>query len=216
MVPKAGGTVAPVGERDHELQLPPTMQKQPGFFSRMIGTDGDGASFGDRLMMATMAAQNPASAMDYRLKLRKETADKSERQRRNEALKGAYRNGRFDPQAYIEGVGDAGDATDAFDIAKVTAPKAGVDGGYSYTQDPMTGETQWGEQRPMSYSEQLAEERAAELEEYREEMLKQGWARVGQGGERIGLARQREGRIASGPRAGGIPAPPPGFRPVRP
>ena len=100
-----------------------------------------------------------------------------------------------------------------------------MDGGYAYQTDPFTGETVFGDQRPMSYNEQIAQDRMEE-QERRNQVLEQiamGNLGVRQG--QFGLSRQREGRIASQPKGSsggglggaGAPAPlPPGFRLVRP
>lgn len=89
-------------------------------------------------------------------------------------------------------------------------PQVGVDGGFAYTQSPEGIE--WGEQRPMSHSEEtsrvLGQERLDALRERYEALNAQAEAR-------IGLSRQREGRISGGGggRSGGSAGPklPPGF-----
>lgn len=121
---------------------------------------------------------------------------KADLAKKNAAFKAAYQGGRFDPQAYMAAIGDGGDAAEGFSLAAKLAPKGGVDGGTAYTEDPITGEIVWGEQRGMSPAEKLAEQRAQQLEEYRRQQLEDA-------DERIALARQREGRVAAGPRRGG-------------
>lgn len=188
------------------LQQAPTITQTPGLWSRLKTPDANGMNFADRWQQAAMMLDGDTEgAMRYR----KSFEDRVQRQRKNEAMRGAYdpQTGKFDIGRYMEAIGPDGDASDAFEIAKSTAPKGGVDGGYAYKIDPMTGEIHWGGQRGKSYREELDEQKAEELEAYREQMIRQGWARVGQGDERIGISRQREGRIAAGGAGGGASAP---------
>jgi len=219
MAPQAGGVVAPVGGRDHQLQLPPTMQKQPGLFSRMVGTDSDGAGLRDRMMMALIAAQgDPMAAIQMRQGLRKETTDKAERQRRNEALKAAYQNGKFDPQAYIDGVGDSGDATDAFDIAKVLKPDRRVvsnsRGIYEVEDGQVNALQEFPEEPDVSPGWQaLPDGTWAPIKNgpYDPEYI----AKVG-GVRRDAVVSRPMPRAAGGGRGGGgLPPPPSGWAPVR-
>lgn len=153
------------------------------------GLNGDPAS-------VQMAADIGARRRDMAAKAEAEQKAKADLARKNAAFKAAYQGGRFNPQAYLDAIGDEGDASEAFSLAKALAPQGGVDGGTAYTRDPLTGEVQWGEQRPMSPAERLAEERAAALEAYREEQI-----RLAE--ERQRLAERREGRVAAGGGRGG-------------
>lgn len=143
---------------------------------------------------------------------------KADLARKNAAFKAAYVNGRFDPQAYLAAMGGEGDMAEGFSLAAKLAPEGGVDGGTAWTRDPLTGETTWGERRGPSHGEELADERNDETAQYREIMLelrRQAEERMArQGDARIGLSRQREGRISSGGGGGGhgpVPALPAGF-----
>jgi hypothetical protein len=218
------------GDGQGELMLPPTMERQPGFFDRVKAKDANGMSFGDRALLALLAVNGDAgTALQLRNQMRKDTREQADRQRQNEAFKGAYRDGKFDMGAYVEALGDSGDAVEAVDIAKAFARKGGVDGGFAYTTDPMTGEVEWGEQREPSYSERLSAERVEDNEEWRDfmrdlyrqredRMTRQGDARIGISRGNQGIAAQRESRLGSkaGGAPAGVPAPPPGFRFVRP
>lgn len=142
-------------------------------------------------------------------------------QRKNAAFKAAYRPGadgkvRFDPAAYVDALGDAGEA-DIGEIASMhnaMAPKTGVSGDTPYTMDDETGGVTWGQPRPMSHSEQLAEQRAQEQERRNQvlEDIMRGNLDVRRG--QLGVSQHREGRVGAGGGGhggGGVPALPPGF-----
>lgn len=213
----------------------PAQPKKEGLLSRIMATGDDGVTFGDKLYAAggiikgegDPLSQINAKRNEYKANEKTRLAEEKQqaaRARQAAALRASYVDGKFNPQAYIEAM--AGDVT-ADDLAGFTklAPKAGVDGGYAYQTDPFTGETVFGDQRPMSYNEQIAQDRLDE-QERRNLVLEQialGNLGVRQG--QLGLSRQREGRIASQPKGSsggglggaGAPAPlPPGFRLVRP
>lgn len=190
----------------------PQAEKPEGFLSKVFGTGDDGVTFADKLYATGGILQNDPNAMigisDKRKEFKAEGAKRAleekqaaQRAKQATALRQAYQNGRFNPQAYIEAM--AGDVT-ADELGGFTklAPKAGVDGGFAYTQDPFSGETQFGAQRPMSYNEQIAEDRLDE-QERRNQVLEQiamGNLGVRQG--QLGLGQQRERRVASQPKGG--------------
>lgn len=201
------------------MQGAPVLKEQPSLLSRVgnfLTSPQNMAAIGAALHNASGGSGGVEMAQqigERRRQEEKQAVDKAKAladlQRKNAAFKAAYRNGKFDPQAYIDAIGDTGDATEAFSLAKALAPQGGVDGGTAYTRDPITGEVTWGEQRPMSYAEQQAIERDRALEEYRRAQLEDA-------DERIAISRSREGRISrggGGGRSGGgaVPALPPGF-----
>lgn len=213
----------------------PAQPKKEGLLSRIMATGDDGVTFGDKLYAAggiikgdgDPLSQINAKRAEFKTNEKTRLAEEKQqaaRARQAAALRAAYVDGKFNPQAYIEAM--SGDVT-ADELGGFTklAPKAGVDGGYAYQTDPFTGETVFGDQRPMSYNEQIAQDRMEE-QERRNQVLEQiamGNLGVRQG--QLGLSRQREGRIASQPKGSsggglggaGAPAPlPPGFRLVRP
>lgn len=213
----------------------PAQPKKEGLLSRIMATGDDGVTFGDKLYAAggiikgdgDPLSQINAKRTEYKANEKTRLAEEKQqaaRARQAAALRASYVNGKFNPQAYIEAM--AGDVT-ADELAGFTklAPKGGVDGGFATSTDPFTGETTFGAQRPMSYSEQIAQDRLEETERRNRELeaLARGGLAVRQG--QLGLSRQREGRIASQPKGSsggglggaGAPAPlPPGFRLVRP
>lgn len=203
MNPNMNPAMAPEMADPGMLMTAPTMQQQPGIMERMRQPNADGIGLQDRLMMAALALQGQGgAALQYRSGLKKQAQEKGDRSRQNEAFRGAYDpvSGKFDPAKYLEAIGDAGDATDVADLQKAFAPKTGVDGGFSYSINPTTGQVEWGDQRPMSYNEEAASERMDDNEQWRS-FLRDLYERredrmQTQGAERIGLARQREGRIA--------------------
>ena len=213
----------------------PAQPKKEGLLSRIMATGDDGVTFGDKLYAAggiikgdgDPLSQINAKRTEYKANEKTRLAEEKQqaaRARQSAALRASYVDGKFNPQVYIEAM--AGDVT-ADELGGFTklAPKGGVDGGYAYQTDPFTGETVFGDQRPMSYNEQIAQDRLDE-QERRNQVLEQiamGNLGVRQG--QLGLSRQREGRIASQPKGSsggglggaGAPAPlPPGFRLVRP
>lgn len=223
------------------LKRPPTLEANPngntqgGLLSNILNTGDDGVTFADKLYAVggLMRGQDDplseinAKRTEYKANEKTRLAEekqKAARAKQSAALRASYVDGKFNPQAYIEAM--SGDVT-ADELGGFTklAPKAGVDGGYAYQTDPFTGETVFGDQRPMSYNEQIAQDRLDE-QERRNQVLEQiamGNLGVRQG--QLGLSRQREGRIASQPKGSsggglggaGAPAPlPPGFRFVRP
>lgn len=167
------------------------------------------------------AAQIGARMRDERRALEKEAQAKDDLARKNAAFKAAYQDGRFNPQAYLDAIGDEGDASEAFSLAKALAPQGGVSGDTSYTRDPITGEVTWGEERPWSRRDQEAADKADEMAAYREILAEVAKGRLGVSEAQAALARQREGRIAagggkSGAAKAGVPAPPSGFRIITP
>lgn len=224
-----------------ELKRPPTITENPngntqgGLLSNILNTGDDGVTFADKLYAVggLMRGQDDplsqinAKRTEYKANEKTRLAEEKQqaaRARQAAALRASYVDGKFNPQAYIEAM--AGDVT-ADDLAGFTklAPKGGVDGGFATSTDPFTGETTFGEQRPMSYNEQIAQDRLDEQERRNlvMEAIAQGRLGVAQG--QLGLGQQREGRIASQPKGSsggglggaGAPAPlPPGFRLVRP
>ena len=191
-------------------------------FGKMKDPGSDGISFLDRIYAAAdeYDTGNGMAHLQGKRKEHQSTLDKAAAgqalARKNAAFRGAYRDGRFDPQAYMDALGAEDDASDAFSFAKAAAPQGGVDGATAWTRDPFSGETTWGEQRQESPAER---ERAAQNDEmmaYRQEMMElrrqQEERARRQGDERIGLSRQREGRVAAGGGGrGGVPPLPPGF-----
>lgn len=213
----------------------PAQPKKEGLLSRITATGDDGVTFADKLYAVggLMRGQDdPLSQINAKRTEHKanektrlaEEKQQAARARQAAALRASYVNGKFNPQAYIEAM--AGDVT-ADELAGFTklAPKGGVDGGFATSTDAFTGETTFGAQRPMSYSEQIAQERADEAERRNRELEDIARGRLGVSQGQLGLSRQREGRIASQPKGSsggglggaGAPAPlPPGFRLVRP
>lgn len=194
------------------LKRPPTIEANPngntqgGLLSNLLNTGDDGVTFGDKLYAAggvLRGDQDPLSGINAkRTKFQAaesqramEEKQQAQRTKQSAALRAAYQGGKFNPQAYIDAM--AGDVTPD-ELAGFTklAPKAGVDGGFAYTQDPFSGETQFGAQRPMSYTEQIAEDRLNEQE--RRNQVLEGIAL-----SNLGLSRQREGRLAAGGGGGG-------------
>lgn len=200
-VPQAGGTFG----APEQMIRPPQIEEKPSLLSgvwdylkspqnlRAVGAalKGDDA-------WRDVAQMNQQDRLLERETAKQQQA-KEDLARKNAAFKAAYQGGKFNPQAYLEAIGDGGDAGEAFSLAAKLAPKAGVDGGTPYTQDALTGATTWGEQREMSPGEVLAAQRQQELDDYREEQI-----RLRE--EQLALARQREGRVARGrPSGGGAP-----------
>lgn len=204
-----GRTVEPIGERDPTLTVAPQMEHHQG----LLGQAGDylkGAIKDPNTWMAVASAMRSAggnenafqdlSAIQERSRAAEKAAvAKADRARKNAAFKSAYQGGKFNPQAYIDGLGDADidAAAEAADYQKAFGPKTGVDGGFAYSIGP-DGNVEWGEQRPISHDEQNDQARAAYLEQVARERLTNE-------DERIALARQREGRVARGGGAGGKP-----------
>lgn len=176
MVPQAGATVdgkfginpnmnqamAPTLPDPGPMQTAPQMVEQPGFFARQRIPGADGISNADRILMGLMSLNGDTQgAVQYGGNLKKTAKDDADRAHKNAALKAAYANGKFDPAAYMKALGNSGDAADALSIAKELAPKAGVDDGFTYTIDPVTGEVRWGGQRAASHAEESTAARAA-------------------------------------------------------
>lgn len=189
----------------------PAQPKKEGLLSRIMATGDDGVTFGDKLYAAggiikgegDPLSQINAKRTEYKANEKTRLAEEKQqaaRARQAAALRASYVNGKFNPQAYIEAM--AGDVTPD-ELAGFTkfAPKGGVDGGFAYTTDVFSGDTTFGAQRPMSYSEKIAQDRLDEQERRNREIeaLARGGLAVRQG--QLGLSQQREGRIASG--AGG-------------
>ena len=191
--------------------------KKEGLLSRVMATGDDGVTFADKLYAAggiikgdgDPLSQINAKRAEFKTNEKTRLAEekqKAARARQAAALRASYVDGKFNPQAYIEAM--SGDVT-ADELGGFTklAPKAGVDGGYAYQTDPFTGETVFGDQRPMSYNEQIAQDRLEE-QERRNQVLEQiamGNLGVRQG--QLGLSRQREGRIASQPSSANVSPP---------
>jgi hypothetical protein len=188
------------------LQKAPVQVEQPGFLHNLI----DYAKRPETMLALGTALRssggNEGAFADQARIIQGQRADKlleraqADRARKNAAFKAAYQNGKFDPAAYTSALGDSSvDPSDIADLTRAFSPKAGVDGGYSYTQDPTTGETHWGGQRPESYGEQAAIAREAEQErrnQQLEDIARQGLKirefsahrpRVGHGGSASGL-----------------------------
>lgn len=186
----------------------PVSPRKEGLLSRLTATGDDGVTFGDKLyaaggiirgqddpMAQILAKRNEFKANEKTRKA--EEKQQAARAKQSAALRAAYVDGKFNPQAYIEAM--TGDVT-ADELAGFTklAPKGGVDGGFAYSTDPFSGDTTFGAQRPLSHNEQIAQDRLDE-QERRNLVLEQialGNLGVRQG--QLGLGRQREGRIASG------------------
>ena len=189
----------------------PAQPKKEGLLSRITATGDDGVTFADKLYAVggLMRGQDDplsqinAKRTEYKANEKTRLAEEKQqaaRARQAAGLRASYVDGKFNPQAYIEAM--AGDVT-ADELGGFTklAPKAGVDGGYAYQTDPFTGETVFGDQRPMSYNEQIAQDRLDE-QERRNLVLEQiALGNLGVRRGQLGLSQQREGRIASG--AGG-------------
>lgn len=220
-----GGTPATQGQPVSALPDITPMQQQPlpdlvtpmqqpqldpgglkGVLSGLTKTGDDGVTFADKLYAAGGIMRDDPGAMgainsrraEFKAEQKTQAAEQkalAERQRKARALQSAYIDGKFNPRAYIDAL--AGDVT-ADELAGFTklAPKSGVDGGFAYTQDTFSGETQFGAQRPMSYTEQIAEDRLNEQE--RRNQVLEGIAL-----SNLGLSRQREGRLAAGGGGGG-------------
>lgn len=195
----------------------PAQPKKEGLLSRIMATGDDGVTFGDKLYAAggiikgdsDPLSQISAKRNEFKANEKTRLAEekqKATRARQAAALQAAYVDGKFNPQAYIAAM--SGDVTPD-ELAGFTklAPKGGVDGGYAYQTDPFSGETVFGDQRPMSYSEQIAQDRLEETERRNRELeaLARGGLAVRQG--QLGLSRQREGRIASQPSSANVNPP---------
>ena len=167
-----------------------------------------------------MAAEQNVLARQEKAK--KDALALQSRQAISEAMKGAYGDdGKFDPMLFAQnmlGSGSLSDAGDVLNFAKQATPekpKIGIDGGYSYSIDPNTGEVSWGDQRPMSYGEEAAIAREREAERRNQVMEEIARGRLGVAQGQLGLGRQREGRVAAKSGSGAVPPPPPGFSIVR-
>jgi hypothetical protein len=178
----------------------------------------DGVGFADRLFavgevlqdrdgMGYLSGKRDKYRVDQEAVAEKAEA-KADLARRNQAFRNAYRDGKFDPQAYMAAIGDQADASEAFLLADKLAPKAGVSGDTPYTIDNQ-GNVTWGEERPWSRRDQEAADKADEMAAYRDILadIARGRLSVSQG--QAALARQREGRIAAGGGRGGAGGPPP-------
>lgn len=191
------------------LQKAPTLSQGPGFLEKLRTPDDRGLTFGDKLYAAGSALSDDGDAgVQHLQNVRKDfKADqvlslaKEDRARKNAAFKAAYQNGKFDPAAYTSALGDSSvDPSDIAELTRAFSPKAGVDGGYSYTQDPTTGETHWGGQRPESYGEQAAIAREAEQERRNQQL--EDIARQGLKIREFSAHRPRAGHASS---ASGLP-----------
>lgn len=200
------------------LKRPPTIEANPngntqgGLLSNVLNTSDDGVTFGDKLYAAggvLRGDEDPLSGINAkRTKFQAaesqramEEKQQAQRAKAASALRAAYQGGKFNPQAYIDAM--AGDVTPD-ELAGFTklAPKSGVDGGFAYTQDPFSGETQFGAQRPMSYAEQISQQRAEEAERRNLQLEEIARGRLGVAQGQLGLGQQRERRVASQPRGG--------------
>lgn len=222
--PEAGGLLSSVPEAlgqqaPQAMMQMPQLEQKPSLLGGIlnwakspqglatIGTGlsswgGDENAGSEGMALGQLLRQNEAKAQE-----RKKAQD--DLARKNAAFRAAYQGGKFNPQAYMEALGDEGDAAEAISMAAKLAPEGGVDGGTAWTRDKLTGETTWGGQREESPAERLRREQMDEMETYRQEMI-----RLRE--EQLALSRQREGRVAAGGggRGGGgrvVPSLPPGF-----
>lgn len=128
--------------------------------------------FSDRLLAAASALQGDyrtpmAMLTDRREMAMKETERQREmamREAKNRAIQSAYdpETGRFSVGRYLQEAGPAADLADFSALTQAFARKSGVDGGYAYSLDPMTGDVTWGPQRGMSHSEETGRMSAEE------------------------------------------------------
>lgn len=192
-----------------EFRNLPHMETQPGLLHQAwnyvkspeglmtVGTalrasGGDEGAFQDqaRMQQSMQAQRDRQEQIAHRTKA-------------NAAFKAAYQGGKFDPKAYTDAMsGDPlFDASDVADLQKTFAPKTGVDGGSAYTIDP-DGSIHWGEQRPLSHSEeaQIAREQEAERRNQVLEDIARGNLAVRQG--QLGVSQQRATHVGA---SGGKP-----------
>lgn len=83
------------------------------------GLNGDPAS-------VQMAADIGARRRDMAAKAEAEQKAKADLARKNAAFKAAYQDGRFNPQAYLDAIGDEGNALEAAQLARELGPKRKV------------------------------------------------------------------------------------------
>lgn len=179
-----------------------------GFLQGMTQPDESGVTFADKIFAAGSVLSkdaDPLSAItakrtkytENQAALAKEAKLAQERAKKAAALKAAYVNGKFNPQAYIEAMGNEASLDDLTGATRL-APKGGVDGGYAYTTDPFTGETTFGGQRPISRAEQLAQERFDEQERRNQVLEDIARGRLGVAQGQLGVSRDRLNRPSGG------------------
>lgn len=201
------GTATPPPQAAAEDIQPPKSGIR-GFLDNLTATGDDGVSFSDKLYAAGAILQNDPNALsgiqakrtkytENQAALAKEAKLAQERAKKAAALKAAYVNGKFNPQAYIEAMaGDVG--LDDLTAAQRLAPQGGVEGGYAYTKDPFTGQVTFGEQRPISRAEQLAQERFDEQERRNQVLEDIARGRLGVAQGQLGVSRDRLNQPSGG------------------
>lgn len=170
-----------------------------------MGGDSSGVEMAWRIGERDRAVQSQAEqkAEAKAEKARAKAEAQADLARRNAAFRAAYGPKGFDPQAYMAAMGDGGDVSEAFSLAKDLAPTGGVSGDVSFTRDPLTGEVTWGESRPWTERDQEAADRNDIMS-----AVALGRLDIAQG--QAELQRRREARLAAGGgRGGGNGAPPP-------
>lgn len=109
------------------LQSPqPGPMDHPGFLERIRTPDEkSGLSLGDKIYMVGDAFGGGEAMQAYQQRHRADMATakadatkKADAQRRNQAFKAAYVNGKFDPAAFVSALGDQG--ADLGDVAQLT------------------------------------------------------------------------------------------------
>lgn len=207
-----------------QMIRPPQLEEKPSLLAGIgerLTKEKDGVGFWDRLYAAGEVVGG-GDGMGYLQGKRDTYAKTLEKQqakedlaRKNAAFKAAYRDGKFNPQAYLDAIGEDGDVAEAFSLADKLRPKTGVSGDTPYTIDN-EGNVEWGEERPWSRRDQEAADKNDEMAMYRELMAAVAQGRLSVAEGQAALARQREGRIAAdggkgGGKGGGPPPPGPGW-----
>lgn len=220
-VPEQMGMGAP-----EQMQRMPQLEEKPsllgGFGKQVFGKDDDGIGFWDRIYAAagTLGGEDGGSYLNQKRQLargdREKAAAKEDLARKNAAFRAAYGpDGKFNPQAYLDAMGDQGDASEAFSLADKLRPKTGVSGDTPYTIDN-EGNVNWGPERPWSRRDQENADKNDELSEYRQILAEIAKGRLSVSEGQAEIARRREARMAAGGgggagKGGGPPPPAPGW-----
>lgn len=116
-----------------QMQRMPQLEEKPSLLSGAMkfmtspqmlaaigaGIKGDGTG-------VQIAAQLGQQRRELEAMAQKDAKAKADLARKNAAFKAAYQDGRFNPQAYLDAIGDEGDALEAAQLARELGPKRKV------------------------------------------------------------------------------------------
>lgn len=204
------------------LQAPAQTAQGPGLLERLRTPDDTGISTLDKIgAAAAMLRDNAEPDVGYKILDSKRKAFQSAKdtaaaqalkEKGNRAFRAAYQNGKFDASTYASVMGDDLDPMAFAKLATAAGPKGGESGGFALTTNPLNGQVEWHGQRPPSYADTTSFRTEAEREQHDRTTEAQGAGHLAVAQGNAALAKQREGRLASKPAAGGASWLPPGAK----